>query len=214
MNDHGCAPRVLLLIAGPPAAGKTTIARAISQALSWPLFEKDTVKELLFDTVGFSSRAEKVKLNKAALHQICYAAEAVLAAGQSVILESNFESDDRKRLEALIARCQSRVVTLRLSAGEDTLYQRFVKREQSPTRHLGHVRNDHYPQRNEEEKRRPTAFPEKASFLEGIKKRGMMDFALGECVCVDTTHPDTIEIDDIVQCIAYLRTTSVSNGET
>lgn len=196
---EGKGRQVILLVAGPPAAGKTTIAKQLSQALGWALFEKDTVKELLFDAVGFASRAEKVKLNKAALHQICYAAEAVLAVGQSVMLESNFESDDREQLEALSARCGARVMTLRLSAGEDTLYERFVKREQSPKRHLGHVRNDHYPPRNEEERRRPTEFPDQAAFLAGTRNRGMLDFTMGECICVDTTHPDAVDIGEIVR---------------
>jgi len=40
---------VSLLIAfkGPPGAGKSTIARALSKQLGWPLIDKDDVKDVL-----------------------------------------------------------------------------------------------------------------------------------------------------------------------
>ncbi len=34
----------LVLMAGPPGAGKTTLALAVSRALGWPVVDKDTLK--------------------------------------------------------------------------------------------------------------------------------------------------------------------------
>ena len=40
------------------------MAEVIAEELKLPVISKDTIKELLFDNVGFQSREEKVKLGK------------------------------------------------------------------------------------------------------------------------------------------------------
>ena len=45
-----------LIVTGPPAAGKTTLVRRLAQDLNIPLFEKDTVKDLLYKTLGFGDK--------------------------------------------------------------------------------------------------------------------------------------------------------------
>ena len=47
-------------VAGMPASGKSTIAVRISESLGIPMLSKDSIKEVLFDDLGFHSRAEKV----------------------------------------------------------------------------------------------------------------------------------------------------------
>jgi len=53
----------LILIAGLPATGNTSFARYLSNQLNIPMVSKDEIKELLYDTIGFKSRAEKITLN-------------------------------------------------------------------------------------------------------------------------------------------------------
>lgn len=55
---------------GIPAAGKTTMAEYLSERMHLPVFSKDTVKELLYDHVGFHSRKEKVNLGIAGMEMI------------------------------------------------------------------------------------------------------------------------------------------------
>ena len=47
-----------ILVTGIPATGKSTMAKAMSERMKLPVISKDTIKELLFDNVGFQSRAE------------------------------------------------------------------------------------------------------------------------------------------------------------
>ena len=47
-----------ILVAGMPASGKSTIAVRISESLGIPMLSKDSIKEVLFDDLGFHSRAE------------------------------------------------------------------------------------------------------------------------------------------------------------
>lgn len=55
----------LILIAGLPATGKSRFASYLQQRLNIPLLCKDSIKEILFDTIGFQSHDEKTKLNHA-----------------------------------------------------------------------------------------------------------------------------------------------------
>jgi len=54
-----------ILVTGPPAAGKSTMAELLSDRLKLPALSKGRVKELLFDYVGFQSREGKVNLGVA-----------------------------------------------------------------------------------------------------------------------------------------------------
>ena len=57
-----------ILVTGIPAAGKSTMAKYLAEHLSMPMISKDRIKELLFETVGFRSREEKVKLGIASMN--------------------------------------------------------------------------------------------------------------------------------------------------
>jgi 2-phosphoglycerate kinase len=48
---------LLVIITGPPAAGKTTLGRQLAGALSLPFIHKDGIKEILFDVLGWRDRA-------------------------------------------------------------------------------------------------------------------------------------------------------------
>jgi ATPase family associated with various cellular activities (AAA) len=54
-HDGGVAdqlpPCTFVVVSGPPASGKTTLARAIAPALGLPLIAKDTIKEALMSVL-------------------------------------------------------------------------------------------------------------------------------------------------------------------
>ena len=138
---------VCILVCGLPATGKSTMAAYLSKQLGIPVFSKDAIKERLFDTLGFSSREEKVKLGVAAMEILYDCARTCLSCGQSVILENNFEDTSREGLAALLAACPCEVITVHMTGDLRAIYARFAQRDQSPERHRGHVVNDCYPEK-------------------------------------------------------------------
>lgn len=193
-----------LLITGIPASGKSTLASALSDRLHLPILSKDSIKELLFDDVGFHSRAEKVALGVAAQNVLFYAARQLLSSGTPFILENNFESTSRDSLLSLLDEFHCTAVTLTLTGDLPTIYDRFVQRNQSPSRHRGHVVNDHYPETEPGHFVPPPTFEQ---FRNGVTSRGMTSFtANGPCITLDMTDPAALDLDALcTQLSAYIQ---------
>lgn len=181
-----------ILIGGLPAAGKSTLARELARRLGLPMFSKDDIKELLYDTVGFRGRGEKVALGEGAMEAMYYAAGQVMAQGGSVILENNFESASLPGLRALLEKHRAKPLTILLTGDPAALYQRFLARDQSPQRHRGHVVNTCYP---EPEGERPAYVPMSLKqYVEGFTKRGMDSFDPGGLrLTVDATDLEQVD---------------------
>lgn len=64
---------VLIIVLGPPCAGKTTLARRIAQEFQLPLIAKDDIKESLFDSLGWRDREWSKKLGRATFAKADYA---------------------------------------------------------------------------------------------------------------------------------------------
>ena len=135
----------LLIIAGMPASGKTTVSQKLSDALGYPILEKDALKEELFDTVGFENYAEKRRLDTAACAVLLRATDALLAANTSLILVNNFREDAAADVRALLEKHKANCVTLFFKGDGDVFYRRYVERDLKGVRHLGHVLQEHYP---------------------------------------------------------------------
>ena len=187
----------VIVLAGMPASGKSTVAAKLSAAFSLPVLAKDELKEALFDTVGFQCYAEKRRLDHAANAVLLRAARAMLAANCSIILDNNFDEISARALDALTEEFGTRCVTVFLGGDTEAFFHRYVERDRQHLRHPGHVVQEHYPLLPGETADHDMTREE---FREKFEKRGMANIRLrGERIDVDSTDPAAIDVEALIE---------------
>jgi predicted kinase len=119
----------MVLVTGPPAAGKTTLAGPLAAALGLPLIGKALIKEALFDALGTGDRAWSRRLG-AASFEVLYAVAGALPA---VVLDANLGPEAGPRLRAPDAD----LIEVFCRCPPEEVERRFAAR--APRRHPGHV---------------------------------------------------------------------------
>ncbi|MBI5303123.1 MAG: ATP-binding protein [Chloroflexi bacterium] len=168
---------LLLIVTGPPGAGKTTLARKIAREFRLPLIAKDDIKETLFDTLGWKDREWSKQLGGATYELIYYFVETLLSAGQSLIVESNFSEGATPRFRAWQTKYDLAILRILLQCDRAILLERFKSRWSSGERHPGHV--DH-----------ESSDAEIAAILERNERALDLDSMLIE---IDTTNFEAID---------------------
>jgi predicted kinase len=127
------AERQIVLVSGPPGAGKSTVAEALAAELGSALFAKDRIKEMLHDTLGEDADlAWSRRLGAAAMEMLW----ALAASAPAVVLEANFWPDDPRHRAHAQALSTVRVEVHCVCPVEECL-RRYAER--APSRHVVHV---------------------------------------------------------------------------
>jgi len=124
-----------VIVSGPPASGKTTVAVPLAGALALPLVAKDTIKEALMDSLGAEDLARSRALGVATFAVMFALARSHLETGVGLVLEANFARGvSEADLRPLAAR--SRAVLVHCWAPREVLVARY--RARAAHRHPGH----------------------------------------------------------------------------
>ena len=129
---------MLIIVSGPPGAGKTTLASSLSELLGIPLLTKDGLKEALFDSLGWNDRAWSQSLGAASFELLYRLIDSQLKAGVPLIVEANFKPAAADRLGKLLKAHAVFPVQISCTAREDVLDARMRERWNSGKRHPGH----------------------------------------------------------------------------
>jgi predicted kinase len=117
--DVTAAFRGFVVVSGPPASGKSTLATALAAELDLPLLAKDVVKDALVDVLGAPDVPRSRALGTAAVHVLL----AVAATAGRAVLESVWHHYAHPPLVALsgpkvevFCRCSPEVLSARFAA--------------------------------------------------------------------------------------------------
>ena len=138
VDEHVELP-LWLIVTGPPAGGKTTLVRRISQDLAIPIFEKDALKDELYRTLGHGDRDWSRQIGLTAISLLFSTARQMLRAGSSVVTEANFYRQfDSERAAEVLQQVRASVVQLHCSAPPEILVERNTRRRTPAEQRSGH----------------------------------------------------------------------------
>jgi predicted kinase len=124
------ASRLFVVVSGPPASGKSTLAPALAGELRLPLVAKDTIKDALMSMMPVPDVGASRQLGRAAVAaMLAVAAESPCGA----VIECNFY---RSRAVDDLRRLPGRVVEVFCRVDREIARTRFLARAGS--RHAGH----------------------------------------------------------------------------
>ncbi|MCD4704502.1 ATP-binding protein [bacterium] len=136
---------LLIIISGLPCTGKTTLSKKIADKFKLPLINKDSIKESLFDSLGFKDREWSKKIGIASYKTLYQIIELLLQTKQSFIVESNFKPEfDNQKFQNLQNKYKFETLQIICETKGKILLERFQKRSESGERHPGHVDHLNY----------------------------------------------------------------------
>ena len=120
---------IVVIVTGPPGAGKTGLGKRLARELDLPFISKDDIKELLFETLGWEDRESSKKLGQASFELLFHFLECHVAAAKSLVVETAFIPEFyNARFSELQEKYGFEPVQIVCSAREEVLYKRFADR--------------------------------------------------------------------------------------
>jgi predicted kinase len=133
----------LLIVNGLSGTGKSGIARRLAGDLGLPCIGNDQLKEVLFDTLGWSDLEWSKKLGTTSSAVLWSVSRSMVEAGKSLVIEGAFHAtEDGPRLRGLREQFNPRIAEIHCYASRDVLVRRVKERAESGDRHPGHGDQD------------------------------------------------------------------------
>ena len=189
----------MVLITGYPGTGKTYLSNIICQKI--PRFSSisiDGIKERTWDQYGYDSEDQKKHLNKLSLQHFFTELETLMLNGADVISDYPFSQKQAPWLQKLSERYGYTVLTIRLVADFDTLFERQAKRDLDDGRHLGHVLSRYHLGDNIQDRSQADSLLDYDEFIERCTKRGYGEFQMGKLIQLDVSDFTKIDYAELL----------------
>ena len=199
--------KYLILLAGPPATGKSYLSRLIYQALPETYtVSPDELKENLADNIGYNSLQEKVELEKVVWDYYYQALELYMKIGKQFILtEYPFSYKQKPILEKLSTKYQYDIITIRLVCDFETLWNRRIQRDLSEDRHLSYILSHYHYGDRLKDRTAADQLITREEFAEIIQARDYNHFEMGKLYEVDVTDYSKVDYEPIIEELKELK---------
>lgn len=198
--------KYLILLAGPPATGKSYLLEKIQTKYPSAFsLSPDQVKEMFAESHGFKNLNEKKILEKKVWQFYYCILEMYMQAGKRIMIsEYPFSVKQKGRIEELINQYSYSVLTIRLEAEFNSLWERRKKRDRSLDRHLSHIMT-HYEFGDQlSDRTEADNLIAKEEFKQIIIERGYNNFVLGKLFRIDVTDFSNVDYDELIDDISNI----------
>lgn len=181
--------KVMILVAGMPASGKTTFAEWLSNKVQLPLVCKDKYKEIIWDKIHYDTtvRTESQKYGGLAYDLSFHFCDTLMKCGIGFIFESNFVEPFPEIMASKVNLYGYKAITVLFDGDVKEIHKRFMERDVTDERHPGLVSN-HY-------------FSDFEIFKNGTER--CRSFSYGDIrITVDSTDFSKIKYDEIADKIS------------
>lgn len=179
----------LIILHGPPASGKSSLAKTFAQELDLPLISKDAIKVMLFDAYGWKDRESSKQAGQAAYEIMDYVIEGQLRVGHSLIVEGTFHAEfANPKFQSWQQQYGVHFIQIACTANADILRKRFGERAETNSRHVSHVEGQ-----------------DGLKNLEVLIERGIVPFSVvGNEITIDTTDFSKVDAVSIASRLSSL----------
>lgn len=180
--------KVLILLAGLPGTGKTYLSTIINSKLgSFYNLSQDDLKEYYCDMYGYRNLEEKQKIEKIAWAKYYEIMEQQMQIGSNIMSDYPFSQKQKPHIQQLVERYGYEVVTIRLIADLDVLFERQKNRDLDPTRHLSHIVTSYKKGDHLADRRNADNLLNYDEFIKRCTTRGYDTFELGKLYEMDVS---------------------------
>lgn len=200
--------KYLILLAGSPATGKSYLISQLMEKLSpTVLITPDDIKETLADNVGFDNLSQKAELEVDVWQFYYQLLDSYMRMGKRYVLSEYPFSDKQKiKLKILAATYQYEVITIRLDADFETLWQRRQKRDVQLDRHLSHIMSHYHFGDKLDDRSKADNHITRDAFLDIVTKRAYNQFQLGKLFELDVTDFSKVDYPTFINgLVEYLQ---------
>jgi len=197
--------KTLILLAGYPGTGKSYLANLILEKFpSLQFLSPDEMKEKNWDRYGFNDLAEKELLIEKSWQDYYQELEALFQQEISLISDYPFSEKQKERLLHLTQQYDYQVVTIRLVADLDVLYERQKIRDLDHSRHLGHILLSYHKETTKLSHQEADNLVDYEEFIKRCMTRGYGEFSLGTLIELDVTDFSLVDYDQLLREVAVL----------
>lgn len=192
--------KVLILLAGFPGTGKTYLGELLRRELGeFAQVSQDEQKEYYFDRYGFKDLKEKKKIEKKAWKSYYTLLEEKMSEEKRILSDYPFSLKQKPGLENLADQYGYKVITIRLVADLDVLFERQKQRDLDPSRHLSHIVTSYRKGDVLEDRSQADNLLTYEEFISRCTSRGYDTFAIGALYELDVTDYAKVDYYALVE---------------